>query len=71
MPDVLPVTRRDVDTAARLFAQYGPEGVKARDVIHAAVMQNNGLSTIISTDTHFDQLPSLECYKVNYVLHFL
>ena len=29
------------------------EGVQARDIIHVAVMMNNNLSQIISTDTHF------------------
>lgn len=27
-----------------------------RNIIHAAVMQHNGVSRIISTDKHFDQI---------------
>lgn len=57
VPTVLDVTVEDTKTAVQLFGQYGPQGVKARDVIHAAVMQNNALTTIISTDGHFDLLP--------------
>ncbi len=40
----------------QLFARYAPQGVQARDVIHVAVMQNNGLSKVISTDSHFDKI---------------
>ena len=31
----------------------------ARDVIHVAVMQNNGLTEIISTDAHFDLIEGI------------
>lgn len=56
VPTVLPVGLKDIQRAVHLFAQYAPEGVKARDVLHAAVMQSNGLTKIISTDNHYDQL---------------
>lgn len=59
IPVVLPVTARDMHTAVQLFEQFGPQGVKARDVLHAAVLQNNGIVKIISTDRHFDQLPNV------------
>lgn len=55
-PQVLPITRRDVALAIELFGVYAPQGIKARDLIHAAVMRNNGLTTLISTDTHFDHI---------------
>ncbi len=54
VPQVLPVTVADMKTAVTLFQQYGPQGVRARDTIHAAIMQNHGLTHVISSDTHFD-----------------
>ena len=59
VPDVLPVTVEDMQTAVALFAEYGPKGVKARDVVHTAVMQNHQLTHIISTDKHFDQIEGI------------
>ena len=56
VPTVHPVVLEDVRLAVELFARYASQGVQARDVIRVAVMQNNGLSQIISTDTHFDQI---------------
>ncbi|MCB9159181.1 MAG: hypothetical protein H6644_04880 [Caldilineaceae bacterium] len=35
-PSVLPVTVGEMETAVTLFGRYGPSGVKARDVVHAA-----------------------------------
>ncbi|GBC97436.1 Ribonuclease VapC13 [bacterium HR16] len=54
VPTVYPVTLRDVKLAIELFRQYAPQGVRSRDVIHVAVMLNNGIREIISTDKHFD-----------------
>jgi len=51
-----PVTTGDIKLAVELFSRYAPQGVMARDIIHAAVMQNNGMTKIISTDEHFDQI---------------
>jgi predicted nucleic acid-binding protein len=59
VPTVLPVTANDMKTAVALFAQYAPQGVKARDLLHTAVMQNHQLSHIISTDKHFDQIEGI------------
>ena len=59
VPTILAVTPADMRLAVDLFSQFGPQGVKARDVIHAAVMQNNGITEIISTDRHFDLLPNV------------
>lgn len=56
---VLPVTANDMQTAVSLFAQYAPHGVKARNVLHTAVMYNHQLSHIISTDKHFDQIEGI------------
>ena len=59
VPDVLPVTVEDMQTAVALFAEYGPKGVKARDVVHTAVMHTHQLTHIISTDKHFDQFDGI------------
>lgn len=54
VPTVLPVTPTDARKAIQLFDEYASQGVKARDLIHAAVMHNNGIDQIISADQHFD-----------------
>lgn len=59
MPIVLPITKEDMITAVELAERYGSQGAKARDLIHAAVMRNNGLSAIVSTDRHFDLISGL------------
>ncbi len=56
IPVVLPVTVQDMQRAILLFTTYAPQGVKARDVIHAAVMQSYELTHIISSDKHFDRI---------------
>jgi predicted nucleic acid-binding protein len=58
-PLVLPITPADAAAAVELFAKYAPAGVTARDLIHVAVMRNNGLTTIISTDAHFDRVDGI------------
>lgn len=55
--DVLPVTREDMVQAISLYRRC-PE-VQARDAVHAAVMQNNGVMMIITADRHFDRLVGL------------
>lgn len=59
VPVVLPVTIEEMKTAVSLFAQYAPQGVKARNVVHTAVMHTHQLSHIISTDQHFDQIEGI------------
>ena len=56
VPTIYPVVPEDIRLAIKLFERYAPKGVQARDVIHVAVMKSNGLSQIISTDTHFDKI---------------
>lgn len=60
VPVVLPVTAEDMKTAVALFGQYAPQGIKARDVLHTAVMHTHQLTHIISTDKHFDQIASVK-----------
>src|SRR5258708_39788096 len=59
VPRVLPVTAADMQRAVNLFPQYAANGIPARDLVHAAVMQGHGLTEIISPDTHFDQIAGL------------
>jgi predicted nucleic acid-binding protein len=59
VPVVYPVLEADARRAVELFREYAPQGVTARDVLHAAVMQNNGITKIISTDEHFDRIEGL------------
>jgi predicted nucleic acid-binding protein len=59
VPEVYAVTRQDAVRAVALFAAYGSLGVRARDIVHVAVMQGHGLTSVISTDTHFDLVPGI------------
>ena len=59
VPTVYPVLVADVRKAVELFKQYAKRGVKARDLIHVAVMLNNELTKIISTDVHFDRVEGI------------
>jgi predicted nucleic acid-binding protein len=60
VPTVYPIQLDDIRLAVRLFEQYAPKGIPARDVLHVAVMRNNGLSQIISTDTHLDAIREIQ-----------
>lgn len=59
VPTVFAVTPADARRAVDLFERYAPLGVTARDLLHAAVMLNIGLTTIISTDQHFDRIEGI------------
>jgi predicted nucleic acid-binding protein len=59
VPVVYPVSLADARLAIDLFRHYALQGVKARDVIHVAVMRNRGLTRIISTDRHFDRIAGI------------
>jgi predicted nucleic acid-binding protein len=58
-PTVYPVSLDVVRLTLDLFRQYAPQGIKARDLIHVAVMRSQGLTRIISTDRHFDQIAGI------------
>ena len=58
IPATLPVTLADIRQVRQLAERY-PE-LKARDLVHAAVMLENGLTRILSTDRHFDRLVEIE-----------
>ena len=51
---VYPVLPSDASLTIELFERYAPMGVTARDLVHVAVMRSQGLTEIISTDSHFD-----------------
>jgi uncharacterized protein len=50
---VLPVSRRDVEEALRLSRKYISNKIPPRDTLHAAVMLNNGIASVITLDKHF------------------
>jgi len=53
---IYPVALADMQLAIDLFQRFANQGKKARDLVHIAVMQNNGIGQIISTDEHFDHI---------------
>jgi hypothetical protein len=53
--DVLPVTLADMQVAFDLVARHGT-AIRSRDAVHAATMLNNGLTHLISADSHFDAI---------------
>jgi len=55
---MFPVTIDDVDLAFELLERH--QNIQPRDAIHAAVMLNNGLTRICSTDVHFDEIKGIE-----------
>jgi predicted nucleic acid-binding protein len=59
VPTIYPVSLDVVRLTLDLFRQYAPQGIKARDLIHVAVMHSQGLTRIISTDGHFDRIAGI------------
>jgi hypothetical protein len=53
-PDLLAVTRDDVVRACDLLHQY--PRLCVRDAVHVGTMLGNGLQTVVSVDSDFDQL---------------
>ena len=58
IPATLPVTLADIHRSRQLSERYPT--LNARDLIHAAVMLENDLTRILTTDRHFDQLTEIE-----------
>ena len=56
-PVVLPVALADTDRARRLMAEIA--SLSIRDAVHAAVMLNNGVTTIATFDRGFDLVPGI------------
>lgn len=59
VPQIFPLTNLDASAAAALVPAYAPLGVKARDLVHAAIMFNHGLAEILTPDQHFDLIPGI------------
>ena len=57
---VLPVGRIEMELATAIYHEKQAVGLPPRDAIHAAVMRQNGIRRMISTDPHFDLLDDLE-----------
>lgn len=57
-PVVFPVTLADTDRARRLLLEA--KDVSVRDVVHAAVMLNNGVTVIATFDEGFDRIAGIE-----------
>jgi hypothetical protein len=53
---IFPVTEADIRLAIDLFDRHRVTGLKPRDAIHAAMMKNNGIGRLISTDKEFDHV---------------
>jgi len=48
----------DIHLVRKLAERY--PGLGARDLVHVSVMLDNGLTRILSTDRHFDQVDEIE-----------
>lgn len=57
VPHTLSVALKDIVRARELSLAY--PGVAARDLVHAAVMLNHGVTHILSVDKHFDVMQEL------------
>lgn len=55
---ILPVTLKDMQRAFELVERHG-DAIAARDAVHAATMLNNGLTRLLSADTHFDAIAGI------------
>lgn len=56
--EVLPVASEDIKRTISLCRAYS--FLNSRDALHAAIMINHGISTIISADKDFDQLGEIK-----------
>jgi len=58
VPKIFPIGREDLIESAQILRENFP--VSPRDALHVAVMRNNGVNSILSTDTHFDLIPRIQ-----------
>jgi hypothetical protein len=56
-PDLLAVTRDDLLSACELLEQY--PRLSVRDAVHIGTMLRNGLRTVVSVDSDFDQVSEI------------
>jgi predicted nucleic acid-binding protein len=57
VPDVLPVTKADVERAAELMLAH--PALPVRDAVHAAVMLRATVQRVITADRHFDLIAGI------------
>jgi predicted nucleic acid-binding protein len=55
--EILPVTEEDIDYAHELLQAHPL--INVRDALHAATALRRGIKRILSTDSHFDDLPGI------------
>jgi hypothetical protein len=55
--EVLSIDRKDVERARELV--LGADRLSARDALHAAVMEREGITQILTFDAGFDRVPGL------------
>ncbi len=55
--DVLPIALADVEQARDILLRY--QGLSARDALHIAVMNRQGITALMSFDRGFDAYPGL------------
>ncbi len=58
IPRILPVNREDLLLAKDYLINHSK--INPRDALHAAVMKNNKIKTIISADKDFDLIPGIK-----------
>lgn len=58
IPVIYPVFLGDMLKAKELLHKH--DDIRPRDALHAAVMLNRGLDTIVSYDRHFDHIPGIK-----------
>lgn len=56
--DVFPIDRSTVDRAKQIVLAY--RTLSARDAVHVAIMEINGIEQILSFDAGFDVFPRLQ-----------
>ena len=56
-PDLLAVTRDDMVAACDLLQRY--PALSVRDAVHVGTMLRNGLKTVVSVDSDFDQVSEI------------
>lgn len=54
--EVLSVEEGNGQRCIELFEKYASKGVKARDLVHVAVMMRAGIEEIVSVDKDFDEV---------------
>ena len=63
---IFPVVENDIRLAIDLFQTHHATSIKPRDAIHAATMQNNGITRLISADADFDRLSVIRVDPLTY-----